>query len=115
MNLDTDGLEYRKWGGTQFCKSGDWIVNNDGDVYTVSEASFSATYAPLPDRPGCYYKTATVWAEPAIENGEIETREGKTRYRPGDYLVYNEADRQDGYAVDKHEFESMYEAVDEGE
>jgi hypothetical protein len=35
LDLETDGLTYQKWGGTQTCKAGDWIVNNDGDVYTV--------------------------------------------------------------------------------
>ncbi|MCP5004175.1 MAG: hypothetical protein GY941_09585, partial [Planctomycetes bacterium] len=26
LELDTDGFTYRKWGGEQFCKAGDWIV-----------------------------------------------------------------------------------------
>ena len=32
LDLDTAGFTYQKWGGTQTCKPGDWIVNNDGDT-----------------------------------------------------------------------------------
>ena len=32
LNLETDGFTYRKWGGEQTCKPGDWIVDNGGDV-----------------------------------------------------------------------------------
>src|SRR5688500_16795043 len=32
---DANALVYRKWGGEQRAKPGDWLVDNDGDVYTV--------------------------------------------------------------------------------
>src|SRR5262249_14373697 len=35
LDLDTNGFTYRKWGAEQCCKRGDWLVDNDGDVYTV--------------------------------------------------------------------------------
>lgn len=35
IDLDMDGFTYQKWGGTQRCKRGDWLVNNNGDLYTV--------------------------------------------------------------------------------
>ena len=35
VDLELDGFTYRKWGGTQRCKRGDWLVNNNGEVYTV--------------------------------------------------------------------------------
>ena len=35
LNLDTQGFVFNKWGGEQRCKPGDWLVDNDGDVYTV--------------------------------------------------------------------------------
>ncbi len=44
LDLDTEGFTYRKWGGVQTCKRGDWIVNNDGDVYTVDRETFERTY-----------------------------------------------------------------------
>ena len=37
LDLDTPGFAYRKWDGEQRCKAGDWIVDNDGDVYTVDQ------------------------------------------------------------------------------
>ena len=41
IDLDTPGFTYRKWGGEQRCKAGDWLVDNDGDVYTVDRESFA--------------------------------------------------------------------------
>src|SRR5512143_2772130 len=43
LALDTAGLIYRKWGGEQRAKPGDWIVDNDGDVYTVDADVFART------------------------------------------------------------------------
>src|SRR5690606_52261 len=40
LDLDTDGFEYRKWDDVQRCKRGDWIVDNDGDIYTIDARSF---------------------------------------------------------------------------
>ena len=44
LDLETAGFTYEKWGGTQTCKAGDWIVNNAGDTYTVDRDSFARTY-----------------------------------------------------------------------
>ncbi|MCP5144483.1 MAG: hypothetical protein H6978_06635 [Gammaproteobacteria bacterium] len=110
LALDTDGFTYRKWGGVQRCKPGDWIVNNDGDVYTVDAESFADTYAQI--SPGRYVKTAIVWAEVAANDGAIETKEGATQYSAGDYIVYNGPQRTDGYAVKTEKFQSMYEPAD---
>ncbi len=110
LRLDTDGFAYEKWGGTQRCKRGDWLVDNDGDVYTVDEETFARTYERV--SPGVFVKTAEVWAEVAEEPGSIDTLEGVTHYSAGDYLVYNRAGRKDGYAVEADEFEAMYEPVD---
>ena len=107
VDLETDGFTYQKWGGTQKCKRGDWLVNNSGDTYTVDRDSFARTYQAK--GPGIYVKATSVWAEIANEAGEIRTKEGATHYEPGDYLVYNEPDGGDGYAVSKTAFERMYE------
>lgn len=44
LDLETAGFTYQKWGATQTCKSGDWLVNNDGDTYTIDRESFARTY-----------------------------------------------------------------------
>ncbi|MES9827687.1 MAG: hypothetical protein ABW201_05440 [Candidatus Thiodiazotropha sp.] len=107
LDLDTDGFTYRKWGGMQKCKPGDWLVDNGGDIYTVDVDTFTNTYTET--SPGRFVKTAEVWAEIAEQGGVIKTLEGETRYSAGDYVVYNDEQGMDGYAVDRQAFESMYE------
>jgi len=109
LDLDTDGFIYRKWGGEQKCKAGDWLVNNGGDIYTVDREVFARTYRA--ESPGLYRKTAPVWAEVADRDGAICTKEGVTHYRAGDYLVFNDEQGRDGYAVSAASFEEMYEAA----
>ena len=111
LNLETDGFAYRKWGGEQVCRRGDWIVDNQGDCYTVTKETFEKTYRRL--SPGVFLKTTPVWAERAEAPGTIQTQEGSTDYRAGDYIVYNNEDETDGYAVDHEKFESMYERVED--
>jgi hypothetical protein len=108
LDLDTGGFTYRKWGGEQTCKPGDWIVNNGGDVYTVDRDTFARTYRA--ESPALYRKIAPVWAEIADHDGAIKTKEGLTQYKSGDYLVFNDEKGQDGYAVTAPSFEAMYEA-----
>jgi hypothetical protein len=107
LDLETDGFTYRKWGGPQRCKAGDWIVENSGDVYTVDAETFARTYRHV--RDGAYLKTAPIWAEQAAAAGDVATKEGRTSYAAGDYVVSNEEDGSDPYAVDKVTFERMYE------
>jgi hypothetical protein len=104
--LDTDGLVYRKWGGEQRAKPGDWIVDNDGDVYTVDADVFARTYRQT--AIGAYVKTTPVWALRATEAGSVKTKEGFTHYRPGDYLVSNNSDGSDEYAMRAEKFEDLY-------
>jgi len=106
LDLDTDGLVYRKWGGTQQAKPGDWLVDNDGDVYTVDGDVFARTYERL--RPGVYVKTTPIWAEVATEAGSVKTKEGASHYRRGDYIVYNERNGGDGYCITAAKFKAMY-------
>lgn len=107
LHLDMPGFAYRKWGAEQRCKRGDWVVDSDGDVYTVDAEVFKRTYRER--SPGVYVKTTPVWAEVASQAGTIATKEGVSHYEAGDYLVYNNADRSDGYCIGKEKFESMYE------
>jgi hypothetical protein len=107
LDLEMSGFTYQKWGATQTCKRGDWLLSNNGDVYTVDRESFERTYKAV--GPGTYVKRAHVWAEVATTAGEVRTKEGSTHYEAGDYLVFNEADGGDAYAVEKQAFEQMYE------
>jgi len=107
LDLDTDGFTYQKWGGMQQCRSGDWLVNNQGDTYTVNRESFAKTYQQR--SPGVYIKISPVWAEVAVSAGSIMTAEGMSNYRKGDYLVCNNEDGTDIYPISANRFVSMYE------
>lgn len=107
LAMETEGFTYRKWGAEQRCKRGDWLVDNEGDCYTVDGAVFARTYRGV--SPGIFAKTAPVWAEVATESGSVTTREGESRYEAGDYLVSNNEDGTDAYCVSRSKFESMYE------
>jgi hypothetical protein len=112
LDLDTQGFTYVKWGGTQTCKAGDWLVNNQGDTYTVDQGVFERTYQQV--RPGLFAKTSQVWARRAEGDGEIQTKEGVTQYHAGDYVVYNDPGEGDGYAIQADKFEELYEREEEG-
>ncbi len=107
LNLDTEGFTYHKWGGVQTCKPGDWLVDNQGETYTIDAESFRATYRQV--SPGVYAKTAEIWAEIADQDGVIRTKEGETHYKSGDYIVFNSGDADDAYAISKTFFEEQYE------
>jgi hypothetical protein len=111
LALDTDGLVYRKWGGEQRAKPGDWIVDNDGDVYTVDADVFARTYRQT--TTGAYVKTTPVWAERAAQASSVKTKEGFTQHEPGDYLVSNNADGSDEYAMNAAKFEDLYTPDDD--
>lgn len=111
LDLDTEGFVYNKWGGKQVCKRGDWLVDNNGDKYTVSKESFARTYEIV--SPGVYFKSAPVWAEVAEKGGRVKTKEGETGYQAGDYLVFNNEEGTDAYAISAEKFESMYKLAEE--
>lgn len=110
LDLDTEGFTYRKWGDVQHCKAGDWVVDHDGDVHTVDADSFARTYRRV--GPGRYEKHGVVWAEQANRSGAIETKEGRTHFEAGDYLVFNDEAGTDGYAMDAERFEELYEEAE---
>ncbi len=107
LDLETPGLKFKKWGAQQRASRGDWLVDNDGEVYTVEARSFARTYRKV--GPGRYVKKTPVWAELATRAGSIATKEGSSRYRRGDYIVYNERNGGDGYAVAAARFRRMYQ------
>lgn len=112
LALELDRFTYRKWGHLQEAHAGDWLVDNGGDVYTVEAASFAATYREV--GPGRWVKTAPVWAVRAAEAGSVPTKEGRTAFAAGDWLVSNEADGGDAYAVPAPRFDELYEPDPEG-
>ena len=107
LNLDTDGFVYRKWGAEQRCKKGDWLVDNEGDTYTVDREVFERTYCRV--GPGLFVKTTPIWAEIATKPGVTETKEGRSHYEVGDYLVSNNQDGTDAYCIRPAKFQAMYE------
>jgi hypothetical protein len=107
LKLETTGFTYRKWGAEQHCKAGDWVVDNDGEVYTVDAESFARTYREV--RAGAYVKTAPVWAAVSGEGGAVSTKEGRTHHAAGDYVVSNHEDGSDSYAVAAERFHELYE------
>ena len=111
LALETDGFTYRKWGGEQRCKGGDWLVDDGGEVHTVDADSFARTYRQV--SPGRYVKHVPVWAERTERAGSVATKEGVTRYEAGDYLVSNDPEGRDAYAVSRDRFESIYTAFDD--
>jgi hypothetical protein len=106
LRFETDGFIYKKWGGEQRCKQGDWIVENGDEFYTVDADVFARTYRQT--SPGVYRKITPVWAEVAQEAGHVATKEGLTQYDKGDYLVFNNEDGTDGYATRPEKFEASY-------
>jgi hypothetical protein len=106
LDLDTDGLIYRKWGAEQRAKRGDWLVDNDGEVYTVDGKVFKKTYELL--SPGIYLKKTPVWAEIANSAGSVKTKEGESHYKKGDYIVFNNKNATDGYCMSAKKFRAMY-------
>jgi len=110
LALDTPGLRYHKWGNDQLGKAGDWLVDNEGDVYTVDVQSFANTYAEV--SRGLYRKVAPVWAEQALASGAVQTKEGATAYEAGDYIVSNDESGRDVYAAPRQYFEATYEPAD---
>ncbi len=107
FDLDCSGFLYQKWGAEQRCKPGDWLVDNDGDIYSVDAEVFKRTYRKV--QPGRFVKTTPVWAEQTEEAGSIRTKEGESHYQAGDFLVFNNQDGSDGYCVSADKFLSMYE------
>jgi hypothetical protein len=106
LPLDADGLVYRKWGAEQRAHAGDWIIDNDGDVYTVDAEVFARTYRQV--GTGAYIKTTPVWAARASHAGSVKTKEGVTYYEAGDYLVSNNSDGSDEYSIAAAKFEALY-------
>ena len=94
-------------GESPACKSGDWLVNNNGDIYTVDKDVFAETYEKVSE--GKYRKTGVIWAKVAESSGSVETKSGRTNYRRGDYIVSNNEDNSDAYAIDATTFQRIYE------
>jgi len=112
LQLEFDGFTYRKWGAYQRAQAGDWLVEQDGEVHTVAADSFARTYRAV--GPGRWLKTSPVWAESATQDGSVATKEGRTQFKAGDWLVSNEADGSDSYAISDTKFQQLYEPDRDG-
>jgi hypothetical protein len=96
-------------GGEQRCQSKNWLVDNDGDVYIVDRDTFARIYIKVAQ--GYYLKTSPVWAERVSAIGSVRTQEGMTHYQTGDYLVSNNPEGKDRYAIASDRFLGTYEPV----
>lgn len=103
-------LRYTKWGGAQVAEHGDWLIAEaDGQsAYTCKGDVFAATYQPT-GAPGQYQKFGHVDAEVATEDGAVETLEGSTAYKAGDFIVTNATGER--YAMSAAKFHSRYTAA----
>ncbi len=113
VKLDIAGFTYVKWGSEQWCASGDWLVDNDGDVYTITDETFARTYRM--ESPGLYRKIAPVWARVAQAAGTVLSEEGETEYEPGDYIAFHTPDAELGWAVKPAKFHERYDPAPEGD
>ena len=111
LESDGDGLVYRKWRDEQRAKPGDWVVDSDGDVYTVDADVFARTYRRV--GADTFVKITPVWAEQAPTGGVVTTKEGASHYQAGDYIVSNDRDGEDRYVIGAQKFESLYALADE--
>jgi hypothetical protein len=107
LALSFAGFTYEKWGAVQRAQSGDWLVDNGGDIHTVAAQSFARTYREI--SPGRWLKTTPIWAERATAPGAATTNEGLTHFEAGDWVVSNNEDGSDAYAISADKFEGMYE------
>jgi len=104
---NTSLFKYHAWGDVQKCKPYDWVVNNNGEVYTIDDESFQDTYEEL--SLGVYAKVSSVWAKEASEDGKVKTKEGYTHFKKGDMIVSNDEKFLDQYAMSKEKFFELYE------
>ncbi len=110
IDMETDGFTYRKWGGEQIVRPGDWLVDNNGDVYTVDGEAFEATYTKVSQ--GIYTKTGHVWAREAESDGQVQSTSGFTQYHAGDMVVFRDEREIDGWAMSKADFATLYQVDD---
>ena len=109
LDLETDGFLYQKWGAEQKAKAGDWLAKNGDDTYTIDQDVFEKTYRQTD--AGRYVKTTPIWAEKVTDEGSVDTKEGTSHYKAGDYLVSNNEDGTDSYCISADKFNEMYEAI----
>lgn len=110
LQLDTQGFNYQKWGAQQTCKAGDWLVDNEGDIYTVDQQVFADTYQRIAS--ATYIKVTPVWAIRAKQAGSVTTKEGRSHYQAGDYIVSNHENGDDAWCIQADKFAAMYQ-IDE--
>lgn len=111
LNLELkDGIfEYEAWGGPQTARRGDWLINRNGEeVYTCEADVFAETYEKV--SPGVYRKTAAVEADECLADCKIDTLEGQSDCKAGDFVVTNPGG--DRYPVERGIFLDIYEPME---
>jgi hypothetical protein len=106
IDFDKVSFTYHKWGSDQKATSGDWIVNTNGDIFTVPREIFARSYKMIGH--GQYLQTGDVWVRHTIEPGFLKTNNGKVNYKAGDYLVFNDPEGNHGIVVKPNIFTEFY-------
>ncbi|RLB39096.1 MAG: hypothetical protein DRH30_10435 [Deltaproteobacteria bacterium] len=102
-------LKYRKWGGDQVAKPGDWLVFSNDSTYTIDADEFEKTYERVSD--GVYQKSSLTYARELVGNGSWPTLEGDSDYSEGDYLCASNPKMNDAYPVDRGVFLDTYRSA----
>ena len=109
LDFDNVTLTYHKWGNDQKAVSGDWIVNNYGDVIAVNREIFARSYRAIGN--GQFLQTGHVWVKQTIEPGTLQTKNGKINYQAGDHLVFNDPEGNHGIVVKANVFSEYYLSI----
>jgi hypothetical protein len=80
-------------------------VNNHRDVYTVDADIFPIRIA----RSLSVYEKTGVYGPDRRRNRRRTDQRGATAYAPGDYLVFNDPEGCDDYAMKPEKFHELYE------
>lgn len=80
-------ITYELWGGTQTGKVGDWLVEKGNDTYTIDGTEFATSYQKHLTKHATYFKAEHIEAYEVRCDGYIETLEGRSKFKAGDYLA----------------------------
>ncbi|MGQ7787939.1 PGDYG domain-containing protein [Nesterenkonia sp. K-15-9-6] len=84
-------VEPHRWttasGAVMEAKPGDWIVDDDGQQWSVDAEVFAETYEAVSE--GRYRKTGEVRARQIAQPTSLETLEGSDQLDAGDWVVQN--------------------------
>ena len=93
LDLDLESFTYRQADGVRSGKRGDWLVECQGHVSIVDEATFARSYKQI--APATYVQQSMVWAAPVS----------------GGVLVCRDPEGKEGDVLRADRFHSLYEPL----